>query len=53
MDDPADIAFVYPHPERDCCAHHMDTVVDEVFLCLIALLGAESGMIGGRPDAVF
>ena len=51
MYDPADIAFVYPHPECDCCAYHLDAVVDEVVLCFLALVGAEAGMIGDCPDA--
>ena len=40
MNDPADIAFVYPHSERDCRTHHIDTVVDEIVLRFLALVAA-------------
>ena len=53
MNDPADIAFVYSHPERDRCAYHVDTVVDEIVLCFLAFVGAEPGMIGDCTDAIF
>ena len=40
MNDPADIAFVYPHPECDRCTHYINTVVDEIVLCFLAFVGA-------------
>jgi len=53
MNHPADIAFVYTHAESDCCADHVDTVVDEIVLCLFTLHRTKPGVVGYRLDTVF
>lgn len=47
------LLLIYSHPERDRCAYHVDTVVDEIVLCFLAFVGAEPGMIGDCTDAIF
>ena len=52
MNDPSYVRLVDPHTEGYGGAYHLHTVVDEIFLCLVACRRSQSGMINGGLHSV-